>query len=42
LRKQADEKLKAAEQKLKSSVEDALKKKLDNQGSELLKNLLNR
>ena len=41
-RKQADEKLKAAEQKLKSSVEDALKKKLDNQGSELLKNLLNR
>lgn len=42
LKKQANEKLKAAEQKLKSSVKDALKKNLDNQGSELLKNLLNR
>ena len=32
---------KAVEQKLKSSVEYPLKEKLDNQGSELLKNLLN-
>jgi AsmA protein len=42
LRARADEKLKAAEQNLKSSVEDVLKEKLDDQGSELLKNLLNR
>ena len=42
LRKQADEKLKAAEQQLKSSVEEAIKKKSDSEGSNLLKNLLNR
>ena len=42
LGKQADEKLKAAEQQLKSSVEEAIKKKLDSEGSNLLKNLLNR
>ena len=42
LRKQANEKFKAAEQQLKSSVEEAIKKKLDSEGSNLLKNLLNR
>lgn len=42
LRKQADEKLKAAEQQLKLSVEEVIEKKLDTEGSKLLKNLLNR
>ena len=42
LGKQADEKLKAAEQQLKFSVEEAIKQKLDTEGSNLLKNLLNR
>ena len=42
LRKQANEKFKAAEQQLKSSVEEAIKEKLDSEGSNLLKNLLNR
>ena len=42
LRKQADEKLKAVEQQLKLSVEEAIKQKLDTEGSNLLKNLLNR
>ncbi|MDC3058163.1 AsmA family protein [Litorivicinus sp.] len=42
LRKQADEKVKAAEQQLKLSVEEVIKKKLDTEGSNLLKNLLNR
>ena len=42
LRKQADEKLKAAEQRLKLSVEEVIRKKLDTESSDLLKNLLNR
>lgn len=42
LRKRAEQKLEEAEAKLKSSVEETLKKKLNNQGAELLKNLLSR
>ena len=42
LTKQADEKLKAAEQQLKLSVEEVIKKKLDTEDSNSLKNLLNR
>ncbi len=42
LRKQADEKLKATEHQLKLSVDKAIKQKLDNEGPNLLENLLNR
>ena len=42
LKRQADEKLKAAQTKLKSSIQDALEKTVPNQGAELINNLLDR
>ena len=42
LKRQTNEKLEAAQTKLKSSIQDALEKTVPNQGAELINNLLDR